>query len=106
MLRVFKPTSALSVDTYILSPFSAAAGGAAAAELLGWFPRLKRFGGFVAAVFGGPLATYTAVLLSNTTVPSWHDFRTKLPFVSAGSAMAGGGSAWTSRRSMGRGRPG
>ncbi|UOY00228.1 NrfD/PsrC family molybdoenzyme membrane anchor subunit [Blastococcus sp. PRF04-17] len=44
MLRVFKPTSPLSVGTYILSPFSAAAGATAAVELLGWFPRLKRFG--------------------------------------------------------------
>jgi hypothetical protein len=37
------------------------------------------------------MATYTAVLLSNTAVPSWHHFHTKLPFVFAGSAMAAGG---------------
>ncbi|SFF51025.1 NrfD/PsrC family molybdoenzyme membrane anchor subunit [Blastococcus tunisiensis] len=91
MLRVFKPTSPLSVGTYILSPFSAAAGATAAVELLGWFPRLKRFGGIVGGLFGGPMATYTAVLLSNTAVPSWHEFHTKLPFVFAGSAMAAGG---------------
>ena len=47
MLRVFKPTSPLSVGSYILSPFSAATGATAAVELLGWFPRLKRFGGIV-----------------------------------------------------------
>ena len=70
MLRVLKPTSALSVGSYILSPFSAAAGATAAVELLGWFPRLKRFGGLVSALFGGPMATYTAVLLANTAVPS------------------------------------
>ncbi|GAA3181065.1 polysulfide reductase NrfD [Blastococcus jejuensis] len=91
MLRVFKPTSPLSVGTYILSPFSAATGATAAVELLGWFPRLKRFGGIVAGLFGGPMATYTAVLLSNTAVPSWHEFHGKLPFVFAGSAMAAGG---------------
>ena len=91
MLRVFKPTSALSVGTYILSPFSAAAGATAAVELLGWFPRLKRFGGVVSALFGAPMTTYTAVLLANTAVPSWHAFREKLPFVFAGSAMAAGG---------------
>src|SRR4051812_31595314 len=91
MLRVFKPTSALSVGTYILSPFSAAAGATAAVELLGWFARLKRFGGVVAALFGGPMATYTAVLLSNTAVPSWHHFHGRLPFVFSGSAMAAGG---------------
>ncbi|WP_324275609.1 NrfD/PsrC family molybdoenzyme membrane anchor subunit [Blastococcus brunescens] len=107
MLRVFKPTSPLSVGTYILSPFSAAAGATAAVELLGWFPRLKRFGGIVAGLFGGPMATYTAVLLTNTAVPSWHDFHTKLPFVFAGSAMAAGeGCAWCSRRSRRRARRG
>jgi hypothetical protein len=91
MLRVLKPTSPLSVGSYILAPFSAAASATAAVELLGWFPRLKRFGGVVAGLFGGPLATYTAVLLSNTAVPSWHEFHTKLPFVFAGSGMAAGG---------------
>src|SRR3954470_14934643 len=91
MLRVFKPTSPLSIGSYILSPFGAAAGATAAVELLGWFPRLKRFGGVVAALFGGPLATYTGVLLANTAVPSWHAAHTQLPFVFGGSAMAAGG---------------
>ena len=91
MLRVFKPTSALSVGSYILSPFSAAAGATAAVELLGWFPRLKRFGGAVSALFGGPMATYTAVLLANTAVPSWHAPHRELPFVFSGSALAAGG---------------
>ncbi|PWW21846.1 polysulfide reductase NrfD [Geodermatophilus normandii] len=91
MLRVFKPTSPLSVGSYILAPFGAAAGATAAVELLGWFPRLKRFGGVVSALFGGPLATYTAVLLANTAVPSWHAAHDELPFVFGGSAMAAGG---------------
>jgi hypothetical protein len=91
MLRVIKPTSPLSVGSYILAPFSAAAGATAAVELLGWFPRLKRFGGAVAGLFGGPLATYTGVLLANTAVPSWHAVHRELPFVFASSAMAAGG---------------
>jgi hypothetical protein len=91
MLRVMKPTSALSVGSYILSPFSAAAGATAAVELLGWFPRLKRFGGAVSALFGGPMATYTAVLLANTAVPSWHAAHQQLPFLFGGSALAAGG---------------
>ena len=91
MLRVIKVTSPLSIGSYILAPFSAAASATAAVELLGWFPRLKRFGGVVAALFGGPLATYTGVLLANTAVPSWHAPHKELPFVFAGSAMAAGG---------------
>ena len=91
MLRVIEPTSALPVGTYILSPFSAAAGATAAVELLGWFPRLKRFGGIVPALFGGPMATYTSVLLANTAVPSWRAPHKQPSFVFAGSAMAAGG---------------
>jgi DMSO reductase anchor subunit len=91
MLRVVKPTSPLSIGSYILAPFSAAAGATAAVELLGWFPRLKRFGGVVAALFGGPLATYTGVLFANTAVPSWHAAHQELPFVFGASGMAAGG---------------
>ena len=91
MLRVIKPTSPLSIGSYILAPFSAAAGATAAVQLLGWFPRLKRFGGVVAALFGGPLATYTGVLFANTAVPSWHAAHKELPFVFGASGMAAGG---------------
>jgi hypothetical protein len=45
----------------------------------------------VSALFGGPMATYTAVLLANTAVPSWHEPHDELPFLFAGSAMAAGG---------------
>jgi hypothetical protein len=45
----------------------------------------------VSALFGGPMATYTAVLPANTAVPPWNHFHTKLPFVFAGSATAAGG---------------
>lgn len=92
MLRVFKPTSALSVGTYILSGFASAAGGAAALEVTGWFPRLKRLAGLGAAAFGPPLATYTAALFANTAVPIWHEGHKELPFVfgASGTAAAGG----------------
>lgn len=92
MLRVLKPTSALSVGTYILSGFASASGAAAALEVTGWFPRLKRVAGLGAAAFGPPLATYTAALFSNTAVPIWHEGHRELPFVfgGSGSAAAGG----------------
>lgn len=105
MLRVIKVTSPLSVGSYILAPFSAAAGATAAVELLGWFPRLKRFGGVVSAIFGGPLATYTGVLLANTAVPSWHEFHTELPFVFGGSAMAAGGGICMAFTPVGEAEP-
>lgn len=91
MLRVIKPTSPLSVGSYILAPFSAAAAGTAVAKALNWFPRLRRLGSVVSAVFGPPMTTYTAVLVANTAVPAWHEPHRQLPFVFAGSSMAAGG---------------
>src|SRR5829696_3345202 len=43
MLRVFKPTSPMSVETWVLSAFGAATGLATDSEVLGLFPRLGRF---------------------------------------------------------------
>jgi len=91
MLRVLKPTSPLSVGSYILSGFATAAGGAAALEVTGWLPRLKRVAGLGAAALGPPLATYTAALIANTAVPIWHEAHRELPFVFAGSGAAAAG---------------
>ncbi len=94
MLRVFKPTSPLSVGSFILAPFSALSGAAAATEVTGRFPRLGRLAGVGAAAFGPPLATYTAALLANTAIPAWHEAHRELPFVFGGSgAQAAGGLA-------------
>jgi hypothetical protein len=38
---------------------------------------------------GAGVATYTAVLIADTSVPSWHAAHRDLPFVFAGSALAG-----------------
>ncbi len=93
MLRVFKPTSPLSVGSWILAPFSGLAVAAAASDLAGRLPRLGQAAGAGAAVLGPPLATYTAVLFSNTAVPAWHEAYPELPFVFAGSALAAGAGA-------------
>ncbi len=91
MLRVFKPTSPLSVGSYILSPFSALAVATAGLHVLGRYPVLRRLAAVGSAAFAGPLATYTGVLLANTAVPSWHAAGTKLPYVFGASGMAAGG---------------
>ena len=94
MLRVLKPTSPLSVGSFILAPFSALSGAAAASQVTGLLPRLGRLAGVGAAAFGPPLATYTAALLANTAVPAWHEAHRELPFVFGGSgAQAAGGIA-------------
>jgi formate-dependent nitrite reductase membrane component NrfD len=95
MLRVFKVTSPMSVGSWILSVEGGALAVTATHEFLGWFPRpLARIAEALAALFGMPLATYTAALIANTAVPVWHEGRRELPFAFAGgSAMSAGGAA-------------
>jgi Polysulphide reductase, NrfD len=91
MLRVFKPTSPLSVGSWILSPFAGLSSVALASDLTGVFPRLGRLAGVGAAAFGPPLVTYTGALICNTAVPAWHEAYREMPFVFAGSGMAAAG---------------
>jgi formate-dependent nitrite reductase membrane component NrfD len=93
MLRVFKPTSPMSMGTWVLSAFGAAIGAAAASEVTGWLRPVGRLGEVGAAILGLPLCTYTAVLVGDTSVPAWHEARRHLPFVFAGSATASAGAA-------------
>lgn len=91
MLRVAKPTSPMSVGSWILSVYGPLAGASALSNLTGVLPRAGRAAGVGAAVAGSAVATYTAVLLADTAVPTWHDAHEVLPFVFAGSAAASAG---------------
>ncbi len=91
MLRVFKPTSPLSVGSWILAPFSTLVAIAAASELTGKLPLVGRLAGLAGGLLGPPMTTYTAVLLADTAVPGWHEAYRELPFVFAGSALASAG---------------
>ena len=94
MLRVFKPTSPMSVGTWILSAFGLTTGLAAASELTGVGARLGRVFEGLSAATGAPLAAYTAVLISDTSVPVWHEARRELPFLfTAGAAVSAGALA-------------
>jgi subtilisin family serine protease len=86
MLRVFKPTSPMSVGSWLLAGYAPAAGVAAATELTGSFPRIGRAATFAAAGLGPAVASYTAVLIADTAVPAWHEAYRELPFVFVGSA--------------------
>lgn len=92
MLRVIKPTSPMSVGTWVLSAFGSSTGIAVAHDLLGSFPRLGRFSEAISALLGLPLATYTAVLVTDTSVPVWHEARRELPLVFAASSAASAGA--------------
>ncbi|SCG36221.1 NrfD/PsrC family molybdoenzyme membrane anchor subunit [Micromonospora coxensis] len=103
MLRVAKPTSPMSVGTWILSAYGPAAGVAAIAEVASRLPRrgvpglarrllppAGQVAGLAAAATAPALATYTGVLLAGTAVPSWHEAYPELPTIFAGSALASG----------------
>jgi formate-dependent nitrite reductase membrane component NrfD len=105
MLRVFRPTSPMSVGSWVLSLFGGAIGVAALSELLGIFRPVGRLGEPLAALLGLPLATYTAVLVADTSVPVWHEARHHLPFVFAGSAAASAGAAASAALPIRESRP-
>jgi formate-dependent nitrite reductase membrane component NrfD len=104
MLRVAKPTSPMSVGTWLLTLYGPLAGVAAVGELRGLLPRRLREGlvgrllgvsarptGLTAAAVAPAVASYTAVLLTNTATPTWHAAHRHLPFVFVGSASAASG---------------
>jgi polysulfide reductase-like protein len=94
MLRVFKPTSAMSVGSWILAGSGTAVALATARSILGWPPRVGAAAA-ATAVLGPALATYTAVLVADTSVPVWHEARRELPFVFAASGSMSAGAVLT-----------
>lgn len=93
MLRVFRPTSPMSVGSWVL----AGSGAMNTASLLlagrrGWLGRAGDGAAVAAGLLGLPLAGYTAVLLANTAVPLWQATRKTLPPLFMSSAMASAAS--------------
>lgn len=91
MLRVAKPTSPMSVGSWVLAAYGPAVGAAAALDLAGRMPRAQAASTAAAATLAPAVATYTAVLIADTAIPVWHQARSHLPFVFAGSAAASAG---------------
>ena len=102
MLRVAKPTSPMSMGTWMLAGYGPAIGLAAAAELVpkrwqGTVPgrlvrALARPAGLAAAALAPGVASYGAVLLSQTAVPAWNAAHEEMPFIfTASSAASAGG---------------
>jgi hypothetical protein len=91
MLRVFKPTSPMSVGTWILSAYAPLSYLASAAAVVRRAPEVGRAAGVGAGVLGSAVASYTGALIADTAVPAWHEGHRELPFLFAGSAAAAGG---------------
>lgn len=92
MLRVFRPSSAMSMGSWILASSGTAAGAAAVLPRIGE-PRLGDVAGLGAGALSPLLGTYTAVLISDTAVPVWRATRTSMPPFFAASALTGATSA-------------
>lgn len=95
MLRLVKATSPMSIGSWVLAAFGASTGAAAAGEFVGLARPLGRLAEVAAAALGLPLATYTAVLAANTSVPVWREAGDELPFVFAAGAVASAGAVGT-----------
>ncbi|MBO2453408.1 polysulfide reductase NrfD [Actinomadura barringtoniae] len=91
MLRVMKPTSPMSVGSWILAAYGPAAGVAAVTGATGLFPRIGRAATGWAALTGPAVVTYTGVLIADTAIPVWHGAYREMPFLFAGSAAASAG---------------
>ncbi len=84
MLRVFRPSSPMNVGSWLLAAYGPAVGASALFD--------SRTATWGAAALGPAVATYTAVLVSDTAVPAWHDARATMPAVfAAGAAASAGG---------------
>jgi hypothetical protein len=93
MLRVFRPSSPMNVGSWILSTMAPlAAGSALLSGPRGLLGSVGDAAGMGAGLMGGPLAGYTAVLISNTAVPVWQATRRSGPpaFIASSMTAAAG----------------
>jgi hypothetical protein len=91
MLRVFKPSSPMSVGSWLLAGYGPVAGAAAVSELTGILPAAGTAATLGAGLLGPAIATYTAALICDTAVPSWHAGYREMPYVFVGSAASAAG---------------
>ncbi len=89
MLRIFRPTSPMSIGSWVLT---AAGGLTSAAALLtgqrGFLRRVGNLAGYASSLPAAIVTGYTAVLITNTAVPLWQAVRFSLPFLFTSSGIA------------------
>jgi formate-dependent nitrite reductase membrane component NrfD len=90
MLRTFKPTSPMSVGSWLLGVYGPLNAAAVLSDVFGVAPRAGRAASVTAGALGAGVASYTGALIANTAVPAWHGGHRELPFVFVGSAASAG----------------
>jgi formate-dependent nitrite reductase membrane component NrfD len=93
MLRVCKPTSPMSMGSWLLTAYAPAAGLAAVSEVTRRGRTIGRAATTATAILGPAVAAYTSVLIADTAVPAWHDAHRELPFLFVGSAASAAAGA-------------
>jgi formate-dependent nitrite reductase membrane component NrfD len=88
MLRVVKPSSPMSVGSWLLATYAPMSAAASFHAVTGRLPLMGALGTAGAAAVGPAVATYTAALISNTAVPAWHDGFRHMPFLFSASAVS------------------
>jgi hypothetical protein len=89
MMRVFRPTSPMSLGAWILgvtAPTAIATG--LFLNRPGTLGTIGEAAGYASGVLGAALAGYTGVLVGNTVIPVWYKSRRWLPVLFVGSAAA------------------
>src|SRR5579859_1181242 len=86
MLRVFKPSSPMSVGSWLLSAYGPLAGAAVISDVTGILPAAGTAATVGAGLLGAGVATYTAALICHTAVPGWHEGHREMPYLFASSA--------------------
>ncbi len=95
MLRVVKITSPMNIGSWVLLVSGGASNTAAVLEFVGRLKPVKLLAEAVSTLAGPLLATYTGVLVADTSIPVWHDGRQELPWIFGASAAASAGAAAT-----------
>jgi hypothetical protein len=90
MLRVFKPTSPMSVGSWLLAAYGPAAVVAAGSAITGRSRAVGAVATATAAVLGPAVASYTGALIADTAVPAWHEAHRELPYLFVASAATAG----------------
>lgn len=92
MLRIFRPTSPMSIGSYVLVSFGFWSLAALIVELIGIHPLALAFG-ILAAISGWFMTSYTAAFLAATSTPLWASAPRSLSVRFAASAFATGAAA-------------
>jgi formate-dependent nitrite reductase membrane component NrfD len=100
MLRVAKPTSPMSMGSWLISAYAPAVGMAAAGEMAEVLPlprplrqllsALAGPAGFAAAALAPAMATYTGVLIADTATPAWKEAGGTITTAFAAGALVSG----------------